>query len=153
VGIVTVNQLISAASKVAFFLAAGLILNGTTAALAQDCNADVGALMKKRQDTMASLNENAKANKGKLDPATGCVKLRALIATDHAIDAYFKKNKEWCSIPDDAIASMTTDIEKTTAVAAQACANAEKMKKQQQQQAAGGNALGEQAQKLPSGPL
>ncbi len=109
--------------------------------------------MKKRSDTMASLNENAKANKGKLDPVAGCVKLRALVAADHAIDAYFKKNKEWCSIPEDAIAGMTADIEKTSAVAAQACSIAEKMKKQQQLQAAGGNVLGEQAQKLPAGPL
>jgi hypothetical protein len=149
----TIDQLISAASKTAIFAAAGLILNGASAALAaQDCNAEVGVLMKKRMDMMASLNENAKANKGKLDPVAGCVKLRALVSADRAIEAYFKKNKEWCSIPDEATANMTADIEKTTAVAAQACSIADKMKKQQEQQAAGGG-LGEPAQKLPTGPL
>jgi hypothetical protein len=149
----TIDRRILAVLKVAVFVSAGLVFGGSTAAIAQDCNAEVGVLMKKRMDMMASLNENAKANKGKLDPVAGCTKLRALVVADRAIEAYFKKNKDWCSIPDDATANMTADIEKTTAVAAQACSIADKMKKQQEQQAAGGGALGEPAQKLPTGPL
>jgi hypothetical protein len=147
------DQLVSAALKIAVLGSLGLILTSSAVVHAQDCNADVGALMKKRMDAMQQLNENAKANKGKLDPVAGCVKLKVLVAADRAIEAYFKKNKDWCSIPDDATANMTADIQKTTAVAAQACSIAEKVKKQQEQQAAGGGLAGEQAQKLPTGPL
>ncbi len=148
-----VNQLTSTAFKAVLFFSAGLVFAETTGAFAQDCNADVGALMKKRLDKMAELNANAKANKGKLDPVVGCVKLKALVAVDREIEAYFKKNKEWCSIPDEAMTNMTADVEKTGAVATQACTIVEKMKKAQEQQAAGGGLAGEQAQKLPTGPL
>jgi hypothetical protein len=148
------NWLTSTAFKATLGLSAGLLFGGMTAALALDCNADVASLMKKRVDTMGALNANAKANKGKLDPIAGCAKLKNLVVVDREIEAYFKKNKEWCSIPEEAMANMSADLEKTTAVATQACTIAEKMKKAQQQQAAGGGGLpGEQAQKLPTGPL
>jgi hypothetical protein len=130
-------------------LSAAVICQGA-AAYAQDCNADVGGLMKKRFAMMEQLNANAKANKGKLDPVAGCAKLRALAAADRDVLGYFTKNKDWCSIPDDAIANMSADLQKTQAVAGQACSVAEKMKKAQEQQAAG---IASQAQKLPTGPL
>ncbi len=148
----TANRLTLAASKVGVFLSAGLILAGTSAAIAQDCNADVGVLRKKRMDMMEQLNANAKANKGKLDPVAGCAKLKGLVAVDHEILAYFTKNKEWCAIPDDATAGIQADVDKTGAVANQACTIAAQMKKAQEQQAAGGGG-GAPAQKLPTGPL
>jgi hypothetical protein len=148
----TANQLTFGVSKAVLFLSAGLIFADMPAVLAQDCNADVGALMKKRMDMMEQLNANAKANKGKLDPVAGCAKLKGLVAVDHEILAYFTKNKEWCSIPDDATANIQADADKTGTVANQACTIAAQMKKAQEQQAAGGG-IGGQAQKLPSGPL
>lgn len=148
------KQLTLAAFKVAVFLSAGSLLAGTSAAIAQDCNADVGALMKKRMDLMEQLNANAKANKGKLDPVAGCTKLKALVVADRDILAYFTKNKEWCAIPDEASNSIQADVDKTTGVANQACTIAAQMKKAQEQAAAGGGGgLGEKPQKLPNGPL
>ncbi len=73
--------------------------------------------MKKRMDLMEQLNANAKANKGKLDPVAGCLKLKALVVADRDILAYFSKNKEWCAIPDEASNSIQADVEKTTGVA------------------------------------
>jgi len=151
-GFMTRNRLTFAAKGAALFLSAGLILASPAAAVAQDCNADVGVLMKKRMSMMEQLNANAKANKGKLDPVAGCAKLKSLAVADREILAYFTKNKEWCAIPDDAIANIQADMQKTGTVANQACTIAEKMKKAQEQQAAGGG-LGAQAQKLPTGPL
>jgi hypothetical protein len=148
--VMTANQLTFAAFRVAIFLSAGMFLAGTSAAM--DCNGDVGVLMKKRGDVMEQLNAVAKANKGKLDPVAGCVKLKALVGVDREILAYFTKNKEWCAIPDEASQSITADVEKTTTVANQACTIAAQMKKAQEQQAAGGG-LGEKPQKLPNGPL
>lgn len=157
-GLMTANRLTFAYSRAvigvsAGLFSAGLFLADTSAVMAQDCNADVGVLMKKRMDLMEQLNGVAKANKGKLDPIAGCPKLKALTAVDKEIVAYFTKNKDWCSIPDDATANLTADLEKTSGVATQACSIAEKMKKAQEQQAAGGSALGEKAVKLPAGPL
>ncbi len=117
----TANQLTFAVSRAVVCLSVGLILAGAPAAFAQDCNADVGALMKKRMDMMEQLNANAKANKGKLDPVAGCTKLKGLVAVDREILAYFTKNKEWCSIPDDATANIQADVDKTGTVANQAC--------------------------------
>jgi hypothetical protein len=151
-GVMTANQLTFAASRLAVFLSTGLILASSSAAIAQDCNAEVGVLMKKRMESMEQLNGIAKANKGKLDPVAGCVKLKALVVADREILAYFTKNKEWCAIPEDASRSLEADVEKTTGVANQACTIAAQMKKAQEQQAAGGG-LGEKAQKLPNGPL
>jgi len=132
------------------FLSCGLVVALSGAAVAQDCNADVAGLMKKRFSVMEKLNSNAKANGGKLDPVAGCANLRSLVAADREVLAYFVKNKDWCSIPDDAVSNIQADMTKTTGVAAQACAAAANMKKMQEQQAAG---IAAQAQKLPTGPL
>ncbi len=147
----TAHRLTFMASKAVAFAAAGLLFAGAMPALGQDCNADVGVLMKKRADTMEQLNGIAKANKGKLDPVAGCAKLKSLVAVDKEILAYFTKNKEWCAIPEEASQNLSADVQKTTAVAAQACSIAEQMKKAKEQQAAGGG-LGP-APKLPTGPL
>ncbi len=148
----TAHRLTSVAAKAAVFVTAGSILAGTLPAFAQDCNADVAVLMKKRMDTMEQLNGIAKANKGKLDPIAGCAKLKSLVGIDKEILAYFTKNKEWCAIPEEATQNLAADVQKTGAVATQACTIAEQMKKAQQQQAAGGG-LGAPAPKLPTGPL
>ena len=121
------------------------------AAHATDCNQDIGALTKKRQDTIDQLNQLAQSGKKKqLDPVAACPKLRALVAIEREFVAYLAKNREWCSVPDQAFQSLSAGAAKTVKVANQACTVAEQMKKAQEQQAAG--ALNAQ-QKLPAGPL
>jgi len=134
----------------AIILSASLVAAFSTGVSAQDCNADVAGLMKKRFSVMEKLNTNAKANGGKLDPVAGCATLKTLVAADREVLAYFTKNKEWCSIPDDAVENIKADMTKTSGVATQACTAAANMKKMQDQQAAG---IAAQAQKLPTGPL
>jgi len=135
----------AALGALAFCLAVG----GT--ARAADCNADIGALSKKRQDIIDSLNHQAKGTKNQLDPVAACPKLKALVGAERELVAYLTKNKEWCTIPDDAIANITASADKSGAVAGQACKIAAQMKKAQEQQATGGGAS--QGQKLPTGPL
>jgi len=121
------------------------------AAHATDCNQDIGALTKKRQDIIDQLNQLAQSGKKKqLDPVASCPKLRALVAVEREFVAYLTKNREWCSVPDIAFQNLSAGAAKTVKVANQACTVAEQMKKAQEQQAAG--ALNAQ-QKLPAGPL
>jgi hypothetical protein len=120
------------------------------AAHATDCNQDIGALTKKRQGIIDQLNQLAQGGKKQLDPVASCPKLRALVAVEREFVAYLTKNKEWCSVPDQAFQSLSAGSAKTVKVANQACTVAEQMKKAQEQQAAG--ALNAQ-QKLPAGPL
>ncbi len=117
---------------------------------ATDCNQDIGALTKKRQGMIDQLNQLAQGGKKQLDPVASCPKLRALVAVEREFVAYLTKNKEWCSVPDQAFQSLSAGSAKTVKVANQACTVAERMKKAQEQQAAG--ALNAQ-QKLPAGPL
>ena len=127
----------------AFCLAAG------GAALAADCNADLSALTKKRQDIIDELNHLAKGSKNQLDPVAACPKLKALVGAERELVAYLTKNKEWCNVPDDAVGNITASAEKSGTVAGQACKIAAQMKKAQEQQATGAP----QSQKLPTGPL
>ncbi|MGO9673339.1 MAG: hypothetical protein ACLPSF_04085 [Methylocella sp.] len=129
----------------AFCLAAG----GT--ARAADCNADIAALTKKRQDIIDQLNHLAKATKNQLDPVASCPKLKALVGVERELVAYLTKNKDWCNIPDDAVGNITASAEKSNSVAGQACKIAAQMKKAQEQQATGAGLP--QGQKLPTGPL
>lgn len=117
------------------------------AALADDCSADIAGLSKKRQELIDNLNKAAKTSpQGQLDPQVSCPKLRELSAAEQQLLAYMKKNKEWCSIPDDAVNNFSAASEKTKVIAAKACQVAEQIKKGLQAGAA-------QAPKLPTGPL
>ncbi|HYP56834.1 MAG TPA: hypothetical protein VEQ35_00935 [Beijerinckia sp.] len=147
------DRLIHAAQWTAAFLSLGAWLTLATAALAEDCATDIGNLNKKRQGVIEQLNALAtKGGKKQLDPVASCPKLRNLVAVEHELVAYLTKNKDWCSIPDDAIENIKATSGKSAAIANQACTIAAQMKKAQQQQQAGGlNAP--QGQKLPTGPL
>jgi len=139
----TLRKALSAAAiGLPFFICGG--------AHATDCNQDIGALTKKRQGIIDQLNQLAQGGKKQLDPVASCPKLRALVAVEREFVAYLTKNKEWCSVPDQALQSLSAGSAKTVKVANQACTVAEQMKKAQEQQAAG--ALNAQ-QKLPAGPL
>ena len=125
---------------------------GCGAAYATDCNQDIGALTKKRQDIIDQLNQLAtKGGKKQLDPVASCPKLRALVAVEHELVAYLTKNKEWCAVPDEAFQNISASTGKSGKVADQACKIAAQMKKAQEQQAKG--ALNVPQQKLPAGPL
>jgi hypothetical protein len=114
-----------------------------------DCNEDLGKIMQRREALIQELNASAKASQGKLDPTGACPRLRRLVGMENELLAYMTKNKEWCSIPDQAIENATTGHAKTAQTAAQACKIAEQMKKMQEQQANGGAG----PTKLPAGPL
>ncbi len=120
------------------------------AAYATDCNQDIGALAKKRQGIIDQLNKLAEGGKKQLDPIASCPKLRALVAVEREFLAYLTKNKDWCSVPDEAFQNISASTGKSGKVANQACTVAAQMKKAQEQQASGLNAP---QQKLPAGPL
>jgi hypothetical protein len=128
-----------------FCLAAGGV------ARAADCNEDIAGLTKKRQGIIDQLNHLAKGTKNQLDPAAACPKLKALVGVERELLAYLTKNKEWCSVPDNALENIGMSAQKSGGVAAQACKVAAQMKKAQEQQATGGGLP--QGQKLPTGPL
>ena len=130
----------------------GLVL--CDVARADDCQGDVSRLSQKRQSFIDQLNHLAKGPKGQLDAEASCPKLRGLAASERDLLGYLTKNKEWCSVPDDAISNIQASLGKSTAIATQACNVAVQMRKAQQQAANGGGAVGGAApQKLPAGPL
>ena len=120
-------------------------------ALAQSCNEDLQKLMQKREAGMATINGLVKHAKGKqLDPSIFCAKSGGLIAAENAMIAYMEKNKDWCSIPDEALASLKAGHAKSAAFSAKACKVAAEMKKAKEQGTEGGAPV---AQSLPTGPL
>lgn len=146
------HMLRRAARKAAIVVAVGGPLAVSGAALALDCNEDIAKLTKKRQSVIDQLNHQAKGAKNQLDPIAACPKLRALVAAENELVAYLTKNKEWCSVPDEALSNISASSAKSGGVANQACKVAAQMKKMQQQQSAGAlNAP--PGQKLPTGPL
>jgi hypothetical protein len=118
-------------------------------AKAAECSEDIGNLSKKRMDIIQSLNKLAKSSaKGQLDPALSCPKLRALAESEKALIDYLAKNKDWCSIPDEAIMNLNKSFQHSKEIAGKACAFAAQEKKNQE---AGGSQAS--SPKLPSGPL
>jgi hypothetical protein len=116
-----------------------------------DCGADIQKLAQTRNVEMQKIGEYFKSFKGKpANPEEACAKFRGLIAAEGAMLAYMEKNKDWCSIPDDAIAKFKENHGKSQAFSSKACTAAAQFKKAKEQQAQGG---GPQAQPLPNGPL
>ena len=137
--------------KAAFAVTALIPFVGCGTAYATDCNQDIGALTKKRQDILDQLNKLAQGGKKQLEPVAACPKLRALVAVEQELLAYVTKNKDWCAVPDEAFQNISASTSKSGKVANQACTVAAKMKKAQEQQASG--ALNAPQPKLPAGPL
>jgi hypothetical protein len=139
-------------------LALGLLVGVAPALADNDCAGDLQKLAARREAAMKGINELVAAAKGKkLDPEAFCVRSRPLNGAEEAMLAYMTKNKDWCQIPDDAIANLKASHAKSVEFGGKACtvaAQIEKMKKQaaaqaQQQQAGGAP----QEQPLPAGPL
>ena len=125
-----------------------------SAAQAQDCGADLARLSKAREVQLEALNAVIKASKGhQVDPAVFCAKSGGLNSTENALIGYMVKNKDWCSIPDDAINQLKDNHAKSVSFAARACSVAAQRRKIEEQQAQGGGAGAPQAQPLPAGPL
>ena len=145
------HRRIGSLRKAAFAVTALIPFVGCGTAYATDCNQDIGALTKKRQDVLDQLNKLAQGGKKQLEPVAACPKLRALVAVEHELLAYLTKNKDWCAVPDEAFQNISASTGKSGKVANQACTVAAKMKKAQEQQASG--ALNVPQPKLPAGPL
>jgi len=145
------HRRIGSLRKAAFAVTALIPFVGCGTAYATDCNQDIGALTKKRQDILDQLNKLAQGGKKQLEPVAACPKLRALVAVEHELLAYLTKNKDWCAVPDEAFQNISASTGKSGKVANQACTVAAKMKKAQEQQASG--ALNVPQPKLPAGPL
>ncbi|HET6375435.1 MAG TPA: hypothetical protein VFF88_05250, partial [Methylocella sp.] len=88
-------------------MAALILFMGGGAALAAECNEDIAALTKKRQNIIDQLNHLAQGGKKQLDPVASCPKLRALVAAERELVAYLKKNKDWCAVPDEALQNVS----------------------------------------------
>ena len=133
------------------------VLYGVTPATAQSCGDDLQKMAQKREAAMQSINSVVAAAHGKpLDPEIFCVKAAPLISIEGAMLAYMEKNKDWCQVPDDAIAQLKATHTKTIGFSTKACTVAEKIKKMKAQAAQGGGQPGggpPQAQALPAGPL
>jgi hypothetical protein len=107
---------------------------------------------------LKSINQLVISAKGKkLDPDAFCSHSRPLNAAEEAMLAYMVKNRDWCQIPDDAIAQLKASHAKSVAFGGKACtvaAQIRKMKTQAAQAAQQGANGGQPAvQPLPAGPL
>jgi hypothetical protein len=116
-----------------------------------DCGVDMQKLAQDRNVQLQVVNDFAKAAHGKpMDPEAFCAKSAGLIRAEAALIAYMEKNKDWCSIPDEAIDQLKEHHAKNASFNAKACTVAAQIKKMKEQQAQGG---GPQVQPLPTGPL
>ena len=120
----------------------------TGAAFAQQsCGEDLKRLSEKREAELTRINNLVRAAKGKpIDPVMFCSQSSGLNTAENALIAYMEKNKDWCGVPDEALAGLKENHVKSLAFAAKACKVAAQIKKEQAAGAA-------QAQPLPAGPL
>lgn len=143
--------------KIKLAAAAAFLALAAAPAMAQSCQEDIAKIAQRRQAAIEVMNRLVKAGHGKLDPIASCPKLRALAAVEGEFVAYMSKNKDWCHVPDEAMANVTAARNKTQSFAAKACNFAAQARRaqQQQRQAAGGPAQEQQqqARPLPTGPL
>jgi hypothetical protein len=136
-------------------LALGCAIFSQSAVADQNCNEDIQKLAQRREAELAKINNLVKVSQGKkLDPAVFCSQSAGLGSVENALIAYMVKNKDWCSIPDDAINNLKEAHAKSAAFSSKACTVASQMRKMKEQEASGGaGAAGPQAQPLPTGPL
>jgi len=131
---------------------------GNAALAVGDCAGDLQKLAARREAALKGINELVAATHGKkLDPEAFCARSGPLNSAEEAMLAYMVKNKDWCQIPDDAIAQLKGTHAKSVSFGGKACtvaAQIKKMKSQAAQAAQQGAAAGAPAeQPLPAGPL
>ncbi len=144
--------------RVAFLgvaIALGCAFSAQPALAQQNCGEDIQKLAQKREAELARINGMVQGSKGKkLDPAVFCSQSSGLNSVENALIAYMTKNKDWCSIPDDAINNLKAAHAKSASFSAKACSVAAQVRKMKEQQASGSaNNSAPQAQPLPAGPL
>src|SRR5258708_10834716 len=121
---------------------------------AQSCGDDLKRLSERREAELTRINGVIKAGKGKaINPEVFCSQSAGLNTAESALIAYMEKNKDWCGVPDDALAALKANHTKSLAFAHKACAVAAQMRQMKKQQAAGAANGAPQAQPLPAGPL
>ena len=144
--------------KFCLFVGAATFLAAAPALAADDCAGSLQKLSAQREAAMQGINQMVAAAKGKkLDAEAFCARSRPLNSAEEAMLAYMVKNKDWCQIPDDAIAQLKATHVRSASFGAKACTVAVQMKKMKEQaaQAQPGGAEGgaPPAQPLPAGPL
>jgi hypothetical protein len=118
---------------------------------AQSCGDDLKRLSQKREAELTRINALIKSGKGKpINPEVFCSQSAGLNSSENALIAYMEKNKDWCGIPDDALAGLKANHARSLEFSHKACTVAAQMRKQQAAGAANG---APQAQPLPAGPL
>lgn len=118
----SLNSRIQRASATALTLltvSAGLAI-GIEAARA-DCMTDFAAIRDEMQTKGKALEA---AGKAKAPPQELCPLFRAYTAAEGKLVKYLTDNKEWCQIPDDAIAQSRTANQKSSALRDKVCAAA-----------------------------
>ncbi len=134
------------------FLAA--LIGFASPAFAQSCGDELQKLSKQREAALQTINGMVAASKGKqLDPAVFCARSAPLNSAENAMLAYMIKNKDWCQIPDEAIAQLKATHARTASFSGKACNVAAQIKKMKEQAAQGAANGAPQAQPLPAGPL
>ena len=143
-----------------FAFTAALLLSAAPAFAAQDCATDLQNLAGRREAALRNINNLVATSHGKkLDPEAFCARSAPLNSAEDAMIAYMVKNKDWCQIPDDAIAQLRASHAKSAAFGGKACSVAAQirtMKTQaakQQAQAAQNGGGAPAVQPLPTGPL
>jgi hypothetical protein len=134
-----------------FGLMVGSATLSTMSFAQQSCGEDLKRLSEKRGAELEKINGMVRAAKGKpMNPALFCSQSSGLNSAENALIAYMEKNKDWCGVPDEALASLKENHLKSLAFSSKACSVAAQMKKQQAARAAND---APQAQPLPAGPL
>jgi len=137
-----------------FGLTAGSLTLSATSFAQQSCGDDLKRLSDKRGVELNHINQMVQASKGKpMNPVVFCNQSAGLNSAENALIAYMEKNKDWCGIPDEVIASLKDNHVKSLAFSNKACTVAAQFKKQAAARAAGAASSGPQAQPLPAGPL
>jgi hypothetical protein len=141
------------------YLLCGVLLVSAAPAFAdQDCGKDLQTLAGRRETALKNINALVAASNGKkLDPEAFCARSTPLNAAEDAMLAYMVKNKDWCQIPDDAIAQLKASHAKSAAFGGKACSVAAQIRKMKTQaaqaQAQASQGGGPAVQPLPTGPL
>lgn len=118
----SLNSRIQRASATALTLlsvGAGLAL--TVQSARADCMTDFAAIREEMQTKGKALEA---AGKAKAPPQELCPLFRAYTAAEAKLVKYLNDNKEWCQIPDEAVAQSKASNQKSTALRDKVCAAA-----------------------------
>jgi hypothetical protein len=120
-------------------LVAGGALLAAAPAIAQSTVCQEGQkLMSERQSLTEQLNKSAGKDK-KLDPKIACSAFGKLGTNSEAIIKWMETNKDWCQIPDQAVANFKNEHTKIKELRGQACKVAAQVNQMEKQAREGAN--------------